>query len=289
MVGQSIHEAALRGHIRFLADDLLEGRGPGTDGDVLAQRYITAQFERLGLQPAAPGGGWLQPVPLVGVTSHVPDTVTIQKNAESVRLRRHEDFVFTSGKPAEKSGFENAELVFVGYGIQAPEFQWDDFKDVDVKDKVLLIMNNDPSSDPDLFAGRRRLYYGRWDYKYEMAAKKGAAGAIIIHTPESAGYPFQVVQTSWSGEESELRDTPGPRVELRGWFTEDATRQVVRLSGHDLDKLRAAAESRDFRPVPLGIQLSVAMTCDIRNQDTARLSVHGSSSAGASGCVGGHH
>jgi hypothetical protein len=115
------------------------------------------------------------------------------------------------------------------------------------------------------------LYYGRWDYKYEMAAKQGAAGAIIIHTTESAGYPFQVVQTSWSGEEFELRDTPGPRVEMRGWLTEDAARRLAKVSGQDLDKLRAMAERSDFRPVPLGTQLSVKLNCDVREQDTANV------------------
>jgi Zn-dependent M28 family amino/carboxypeptidase len=268
---QTIHEAALRGHIRFLADDLLEGRAPGTTGDVLAQRYIAAQFESLGFKPAAPGGGWFQPVPLVGVRTHAPESVTFRKDGKSLSLRRHEDFVFTSGKPAGRVGFDDAELVFVGYGIIAPEFGWDDFKGMDLKGKVLVIMNNDPADDPELFAGKRRLYYGRWDYKYEMAARQGAAGAIIIHTTPSAGYPYQVVQTSWSGEDFELRNTQGPRVELRGWVTEDAAKKIASLSGHDLDQLRAAAEKKDFRPVPLGTQLTLAMTCDIREQDTANV------------------
>ncbi len=267
----SINEATLRGHIRFLADDLLEGRAPGTNGDLLAQRYVAAQFESLGLKPAAPGGGWFQPVPLVGVTTHVPETVTFRHDADSLKLRRHEDYVFTSGKTVKRVGLENAELVFVGYGIVAPEFGWDDFKGTDLRGKVLVIMNNDPSDDPNLFAGKRRLYYGRWDYKYEMAARQGAAGAIIIHTTPSAGYPFQVVQTSWTGEEFELRDTPGPRVDMRGWFTDDAARQVAKLSGHDLDELRAKAEKKDFRPVSLGTRFSVELTCDIREQDTANV------------------
>lgn len=268
---KSISEAAIRGHVRFLADDLLEGRAPGTNGDLLAQRYIAAQFESLGMKPAAPGGGWFQSVPLVGVTTHVPDTVSFQHGSEKLALRRHDDFVMTSGKAAKQAGCENAELVFVGYGIIAPEFGWDDYKGVDLHGKVLVMMNNDPSVDPNLFAGKRRLYYGRWDYKYEMAARQGAAGAIIIHTTASAGYPFQVVQTSWTGEEFELRDTPGPRVEVRGWFTEDAARRVAKLSGQDLDALRSLAEKRDFRPVPLGTVLSVSLTCDIREQDTANV------------------
>jgi hypothetical protein len=159
----------------------------------------------------------------------------------------------------------------VGYGIVAPEFDWDDYKGVDLKGKILLYMNNDPSDDPDLFAGKRRLYYGRWDYKYETAARLGAAGAIIIHTTESAGYPYQVVQTSWSGEEFELRDREGPRLQLKGWFAEEAARRVVELSGQDLDMLRAAAESRDFRPVALGTRLSIELTCAVRHQETANV------------------
>ena len=159
----------------------------------------------------------------------------------------------------------------MGYGIQAPEYQWDDFKAADLRGKILLMMNNDPADDPQLFAGKRRLYYGRWDYKFASAARQGAAGAIIIHTTESAGYPFQVVQTSWSGEEFELEQATGPRVQMRGWMTEDASRRIVTLAGQDLDKLRAAAERRDFRPVPLGIHLSVAFSCDIRKGKTGNV------------------
>ena len=188
----------------FWPSDLLEGRGPGSRGDELAQHYIAAQFESLGLKPAAPGGGWFQPVPLVGVTAHVPATLKFRHAAKSLELKRHDDYVFASGKAQAKVAIDNAEIVFVGYGIQAPEYQWDDFKGVDLRGKILLMMNNDPADDPELFAGKRRLYYGRWDYKYASAARQGAAGAIIIHTTPSAGYPFQVVQTSWSGEEFEL-------------------------------------------------------------------------------------
>ncbi len=265
-----IREAPLRAHIRFLADDLLEGRGPGLRGDQLAQRYIAAQFAALGMQPAA-DGKWFQDVPLVGVQTHAPESITIRHGADSLQLKRRDDFVFTSGKPAASAGFENAEIVFVGYGIQAPEYQWDDYKDVDLRGKVLLMMNNDPAGDPELFEGNRRLYYGRWDYKYEMAAKQGAAGAIIIHTTASAGYPYQVVQTSWSGEEFELRDQQGPRLEMRGWFTDEAANRLTKLCGQDLDALRASAEKRDFQPVPLGATLSLALTCDVREQDTANV------------------
>jgi Zn-dependent M28 family amino/carboxypeptidase len=267
----AITEPALRGHIRFLASDLLEGRGPASRGDELAQQYIAAQFESLGLRPAAPRGGWFQPMPLVGVTARVPQTATFRQAGKSLELKRHDEFVFASGKAQPQVKFADAELVFVGYGIQAPEYEWDDFKGADLKGKILLMMNNDPSDDPGLFAGKRRLYYGRWDYKYESAARQGAAGAIIIHTTPSAGYPFQVVQTSWSGEEFELDQDAGPRVDLRGWLTEEASRKVAALAGQDLDKLRAAAERRDFKPVPLGVELSIAFVCDVRKQQTGNV------------------
>ncbi len=268
---RTIQEQTLRGHIRFLASDLLEGRGPGSRGDELAQQYIATQFETMGLQPAAPGGGWIQHVPLVGVTARVPDTVQFRHAQQTLELKRHEDYVLAAGRPEPRVTIENAELVFVGYGIQAPEYQWDDFKGVDLRGKILLIMNNDPADDPQLFAGTRRLYYGRWDYKYASAARQGAAGAIIIHTTPSAGYPFQVVQTSWSGEEFELDQATGPRVQMRGWLTEDASRRVTALAGQDLDQLRAGAERRDFRPVPLGVQLSVAFPCDVRKKQTGNV------------------
>ncbi len=266
-----INDESLRSHIRFLADDLLEGRGPGSRGDALAQKYIAAKFESLGLKPASPTGGFLQPFPLIGINTDDPPTITFRHADKSLVLKRDDEFVMTSGKTSKEAGFENAEVVFVGYGMVAPEYDWDDFKDVDVKGKVLLIMNNDPSSDPDLFAGNRRLYYGRWDYKYEMAAKKGAAGAIVIHTTPSAGYPYQVVRTSWNGVQFELADRKGPRTEMNGWLTDDAAHRLVALSGKDLDTLRAQAEKRDFRPVSLGTTLSLQMTCDVQTNETANV------------------
>ena len=267
----AITEQALRGHVRFLASDLLEGRGPGSRGDELAQHYIAAQFESLGLKPAAPGGGWFQPVPLLGVTSHVPATLSFRHAQNSLTLKRHDDYVFAGGKAQPQVAIEDAEIVFVGYGIEAAEYQWDDFKGADLRGKILLMMNNDPAGDPKLFAGNRRLYYGRWDYKYTSAARQGAAGAIIIHTAASAGYPFQVVQTSWSGEEFELEEAAGPKLELKGWLTDDASRRIASLAGHDLDNLRAAAEKRDFRPVPLGVRLSVAFPCEVRKRQTGNV------------------
>jgi Zn-dependent M28 family amino/carboxypeptidase len=165
----------------------------------------------------------------------------------------------------------DAELVFVGYAIQAPEYQWDDFKGMNLTGKILVIMNNDPDWDPKLFAGKRRLYYGRWDYKYASAARQGAAGAIIIHTTPSAGYPWQVVQSSWGGEQFELPATDEPRVRVKAWATEGAVRRLVKTSGFDLDKLIASAKSRTFKPVPLGIHTSLTFTNTLSQLKTANV------------------
>ena len=268
---ENITEQALRGHIQFLADDLLEGRGPGSRGDELTQLYLQTQFRIHGLAPAAPNGSYLQPVPLVGVKTNSPATVLVSRGSESIVLKNYDDIITTVGRPASSTSIQDAEIVFVGYGIVAPEYQWNDFKDVDLKGKVLLIMNNDPADDPNLFEGRRRLYYGRWDYKYATAAGQGAAGAIIIHTTPSAGYPFQVVQTSWSGEEFALRDVDEATMEMRSWVSEDAARRIATLAGKDLDQLRASAESRDFRPVSLGTTMSLELKADVRKKDTANV------------------
>ena len=268
---EAIDEATLRGHIRFLADDLLEGRGPGSRGDALTQLYLQTQFQTLGLRPAAADGSWTQDVPLVGVTTHAPPTVAFRNGESQLTLQTVKDFIANVGRPVAQTTIREAELVFVGYGIEAPEYDWDDYKDVDVRGKVLVMMNNDPSDDPELFEGRRRLYYGRWDYKYESAARQGAAGAIIIHTTPSAGYPWQVVQTSWSGEEFELRGTGGPRMDLKAWVSEDSARRLVSLGGHDLDALRQSTQSRSFRPVALNTRMSIDLSADIREQNTANV------------------
>ncbi|HEX7254001.1 MAG TPA: M20/M25/M40 family metallo-hydrolase, partial [Thermoanaerobaculia bacterium] len=260
---KSITPELIRSHIRILASDLFEGRGPSTRGDQLAEEYIATEMEGMGLAPGAPGGGWVQRVPLVGITPKVPDTITVHSAAQSETFRYRDDFMAFSGVQKDRAEVSDAEIVFVGYGIVAPEYRWDDFKDVDVKGKVLLVMNNDPENDPNLFAGKTRLWYGRWDYKYLMAARKGAAGVIIIHTTHSAGYGWQVVQTSWAGQQFELPDDGSPRLQVKMWATEDACRKIASLGGQDLDRLRAAAEKRDFRPVPLGVRVSIGLTSAI--------------------------
>jgi Zn-dependent M28 family amino/carboxypeptidase len=254
---KAIDRSSLEAPIRFLADDLLEGRGPSSRGDQTAQLYLAASLESLGYQPALPGGEWQQSFELVGIKSEVPKTWTFKAGDQSVDLKWWDEFIAAGGVQEPTSTLRDAELVFVGYGIQAPEYKWDDFKGMDLKGKVLVMMNNDPDWDPALFEGKRRLYYGRWTYKYESAARQGAAAAIIIHTTPSAGYPWQVVQTSWSGEQFELPAGGEPRIQLRAWATEDATRKLFQAAGKDLGKLIEQARSRDFKPVPLGITTSL--------------------------------
>jgi hypothetical protein len=258
----------LRAHVRFLASDLLEGRGTATRGDELAEGYCQAQMEAMGLKPGAPGGGWYQKVPLVGLTAHFSGPALLQSSRGTAEGKPGDNFVAVSGVQKADVKIENAEVVFVGYGIVAPEYQWDDYKDADLKGKVLLVMNNDPENDPKLFAGKTRLWYGRWDYKYMMAGKKGAAGAIIIHTTHSAGYPWQVVQTSWAGENFQLPDDGSPRAQINMWATEELSKKIAELGGKNLDELRASAETRSFRPVPLGVTLSFGLTNTIGQKES---------------------
>jgi Zn-dependent M28 family amino/carboxypeptidase len=261
----------LRGHTAFLASDLLEGRGPATAGDLLAQQYIAAQFEALGLKPVGTDGTWFQKFDLVGVNGN-PQTLTFSGAAgKKLSLKYSDEFIAVAGSQVASSKLENAEVVFVGYGIQAPEYQWDDFKGLDVKGKVLLVMNNDPENDPSLFAGRTRLWYGRWDYKYDKALKMGAAGCIIIHTTPSAGYPWQVVQTSWAGEQFDLPSANPVPLQMKAWTTEEATRKLVALGGQDLDVLRKAALTKDFKPVPLGVTVSTAFKSLVQKKTTANV------------------
>lgn len=273
---QAIDENTLRSHVKFLADDLLEGRAPGTRGGQLGERYIASQYELLGLKPGAKAAdgspSWYQPFDILGVTSNVPKQMMLKSGAKTLELKFWDDFIAFAGEQKPTVSAKEAEIVFVGYGIEAPEQKWDDYKGVNVAGKILLMMNNDPSSDPKLFAGKTRLYYGRWTYKYEVAARKGAIGAIIIHTEPSAGYKFQVVQSSWTGEQFELPQSSNePTVKIKAWTTDDASKKIALLGGKDLDDLRAKAERRDFKPVPLGVTLSLDMTNSIRRLKTANV------------------
>jgi Zn-dependent M28 family amino/carboxypeptidase len=254
-------------YIRTLSSDAFEGRGPSTRADQKTQAYLRAELEKMGIQPGAPGGGWIQDVPLVGMTSQTPPSLTLSYGDKKLTLKNNDDFILSAGQQKSSISIKDAEIVFVGYGIDAPEYNWNDFKDVDVKGKILLVMNNNPS----VFAGTTRTYYGRWTYKYEQAARMGAAGVIIIHTTPSASYPWQVVQSSWTGELFELKDDGRQRVKIKGWATEDASRQIAALSGNDLDALRAAAESRDFKPVALGIKVSLDLNTTMHYSQSANV------------------
>ena len=266
-----IDRGTLEAPVKFLSDDLLEGRGPATRGDKLSRLYLASLLQGMGYEPGGPGGSWEQPFELVGVKAKMPDLWSFRAGGKAVDLRRWDDYIATSGVQREKAAIAGAELVFVGYGIQAPEYRWDDYKGADLKGKVLVMMNNDPDWDPDLFGGKTRLYYGRWTYKYESAARQGAAGAIIIHTTPSAGYPWQVVQTSWSGEKFTLPATGEPEIQVAAWATEDSVRRLLAAAGQDLDKLVAQARSRDFRPVPLGITTSLTLENQVTHAQTANV------------------
>ncbi|HET7757752.1 MAG TPA: M28 family peptidase [Steroidobacteraceae bacterium] len=266
-----ITRAALEAPIRLLASDLLEGRGPATRADQLTRLYLQTELEGMGYRPAFAAGGWQQPFAMVGIRSQFPQTWSFQARDRRVDFAWRDDYIASSGLQSASVSVDDAGLVFVGYGIQAPEYHWDDFKGMNLAGKILVVMNNDPDWDPGLFAGKRRLYYGRWDYKYESAARQGAAGAIIIHTTPSAGYPWQVVQSSWGGEQFELPAGAEPRLRLKAWATEAATRRLLAASGFDLDKLVAAARSRNFRPVPLGIRTSIAFSNRLARVETANV------------------
>jgi Zn-dependent M28 family amino/carboxypeptidase len=257
--------------VAVLAGDEFEGRGPASAGDLKTQSYLSTALERLGYLPGGEAGSWLQPFDIVSVTATSPESWNFSSTSDAIVLRHWDDFIAASGIQAPDAVIDEAEVVFVGYGIQAPEYDWDDYKGLDVSGKVLLMLNNDPDWDSELFAGNRRLYYGRWTYKYEIAAQLGAAGAIIIHTTPSAGYPFQVVQTSWSGPQYELPAGPEPALAIEAWVTEDAARQLVSLAGHDLASLVESARDPGFAPIALGVTTSLRLENDLSRVDTANV------------------
>lgn len=266
-----IDEEAYRARLAFLASDHFEGRAPGTRGDVLAQAYLASEFRAAGFVPGGVDGTWFQPVPLAGVRTTVKEPLSFAVNGETFAPTFLEDYVASIGGVADAARLADAQVVFVGYGIQAPEENWDDYKGLDVRGKVLLMMNNDPAGDPELFAGERRLYYGRWTYKYEIAAKLGAAGAIVIHTDASAGYPWQVVQGSFTREDFTLDGQSAPSMEMRGWMTFGAAERLCQLAGHELKTLWKQAQTRTFRPVALDARANLALTGEVRRIRSANV------------------
>ena len=253
----------IRAPIIEISQDRYEGRSPGATGDFLTQVYLSELLDEVGFMPASPGGDWIQHFDLIGINTIQPKAWVFDNGGTSLELMQNEEFILTSGLQDEIASISNAEVVFVGYGIQAPEYGWDDFKGVDLRGKVLLMLNNDPDWDTDLFAGESRLYYGRWSYKYESAARQGAVGAIVIHTTPSAGYPWQVVQTSWTGEHFQLPAGDEPRLLVEAWVTESAARKLVESTGLVLDALIEFSKSRDFEPISLGLTTSIDLNSRI--------------------------
>ena len=266
-VAHLIRGEELRSVVAELASDAYEGRAPGSAGDVKAREWMAAQLAEANIAPGA-GQGYEQPFELVSVTTELPAAWPF---STGVSVAPGSEFVANVANQTPRASLAGAELVFAGYGIQAPEYEWDDFKAQDMSGKVLVMLNNDPDWDPDLFAGERRLYYGRWTYKYEIAARLGAVGAIIIHTTPSAGYPWQVVETSWTGPQYEIPIEGEPRLEVAAWLTEAAARELLASAGQDLDALTQSARSRDFAPVPLGVTTTVELDAGLERVETANV------------------
>lgn len=253
-----INSREIDAHLRFLSSDLLEGRAPATRGGRLAAEYIASQLESFGVEPGV-NGSYFQEVPIDVVRSDPASIKVTASGKANTSLRFTDDVVVWAGGPAPASA-ARGELVFVGYGAKAPEYRWDDFKGADLKGKILLVLVNDPPappSEPNLFGGKAMTYYGRWTYKYEEAERQGAAGMLIVHTTDAAGYPWQVVVTSNSTSHRILPRDPKlpPPIAVRGWITNDAATSLLAQAGLDLANLRKQAASRDFKPVPTGITI----------------------------------
>jgi Zn-dependent M28 family amino/carboxypeptidase len=258
-----VDTSAIDAHLRFLASDLLEGRGPATRGGRLAAEYIAAQFQALGLEPAGANGTYFQPVALVGMT---PEPTLNLSQADFINsLVFRDDFVAWAERP-EAEIDASGEIVFVGFGIHAPEWQWDDYKGADLRGKILLMLVNDPGLvDSTVFLGKILTYYGRWTYKLEEAARQGAVGAILIHTSETATYPWEVVRGSWSVEQFKLDQPHSPSLAFGAWLTEAMSRELLKRVGFGLDRLIRDAARRDFRPINTGITAGVGIHSSLRH------------------------
>jgi len=261
-----VQEAPLRAHLAFLSSDLLEGRGTGQRGADLTVSYLETQALALGLTPGN-GNSFRQSVQIAGIkTLPAESTLKLEAGGQALPISFGKDWVFAPGDATAAHTF-NAELVFVGYGIQAQDQQWDDFKGVDLKGKILVAMVNDPqptTEQPNRFNGKGLTYYGRWTYKFEEAQRQGAAGVILIHTTPTASYGWSVIQNSWSGVERFQLAAGTLGTALQGWMTDDTARNLFKAVGQDLDALRAAAERADFKPVPLAARVSGEMKAAVR-------------------------
>jgi len=262
----SIDAEKIRATVKYLSDDALEGRGTGQKGGDKAADWIAEQFKSYGLLPAGDNGTWFQSVNFYGVTTDSKQTqfAFVPRSGSEIALKFADDYVATDQTHSEKSEI-NAPIVYVGYGIKAPEYNWDDYKGVDLKGKVaLMLVNEPPSDDPDFFKGRALTYYGRWTYKYEEAARRGAVGAILIHKTDMASYPWEVVRNSWGGESSLLQDDKDPKLKSAGWIQLEVARKLAQAAGHDLDQMLKEANSRSFKPVDLGVRLKETIVTKVR-------------------------
>lgn len=255
----------IRGHVKYLASDELEGRGPSQKGGDLAADYIAAQFKSYGLKPAGDNGTYFQQVPMVAVKTLPDATFSLAPDiGAAVELKALDDYV-TSNEHQTVSVDIDAPIVFVGYGIYAPEYQWDDYKGYELKGKVALLFVNEPvSDDPKFFKGKALTYYGRWTYKFEESARRGAVATLIIHRADLASYPWTVVRNSWGGEKSFLKLDGTPKLEAASWIQQDVARKLVAMGGLDLDKLFQDAQSRDFKPIPLPVNLKAHIVSSVR-------------------------
>jgi Zn-dependent M28 family amino/carboxypeptidase len=266
----ALDTATVLTHLRALADDSMLGRGPGSVGEERTVTYLEGQFRALGLAPGNTDGSYIQKVPLVGITPDGHASLVFAKGGATRALTWHDDFVAWTKHVAPEAKLSRSELVFVGYGIEAPEFSWDDFKGMDVTGKTLVMLVNDPPlPDSTQFGGRAMTYYGRWTYKYEQGMKHKAAGVLIVHETERAGYPFTVVQGK-TGEQFDLvtADKNMGRSEVEGWISLDQAKALFAMAGQSFDTLKAHAATREFTPVPLGVTASVTIKNSLRTIDS---------------------
>ena len=261
----SVDGQRIRAHVKFLASDLLEGRGTGQRGGDIAAEYIATQFALYGLKPAGDNGSYLQKVPLEGIATQDDSTLSlVPSNGAPLDLAFRKDFVVTDESGAAHSDID-ADLVWVGYGIDAPEYDWNDYKDIDVKGKILLMLVNEPpSNDPKFFNGKALTYYGRWTYKYEEAARKGAAGVLLIHKTSMASYGWDVVRNSWSGEHSFLRDSKNQKLKMAGWIQLEVARRLAESCGMNIDQMIESAGQRGFKPAILPAKAKASLDSKVR-------------------------
>ncbi len=264
--------------IKVLASDEFEGRAPGTKGEDLTVKYLVEESKKLGLQPGNPDGTYVQKVPMVGITGAEGKPLVVTKGTQKRTFKWANEVVPWTRRVADTSSIENSDLIFVGYGVEAPEYNWDDFKGVDVKGKTIVVLVNDPAVpdpsdpsklDPKVFRGNAMTYYGRWTYKYDKGAEKGAAGVLIVHETGPAGYPYDVVK-GFLGERFSLvaADKNMNKAAIEGWLSLDAAKALFTMAGQNFDELKKKAITREFQPVPLGLRASLAVKNTMRTIDS---------------------